>query len=127
MMATFAELSGVALPRGAGVDSFSILPALLSRPPTGPVRTDSIHEQYGDKLALAYRQGDWKLLLPKGVFKVVNKTITPAKMTGIEGFELYDMKNDPAESKNLAALNPEKTKALFALLKANIERGSSHE
>jgi len=127
MMATFADLSGVALPPGAGVDSFSILPALLSKPPSGPVRTDSIHEQYGAKLALAYRQGDWKLLLPKGVFKVMNKTINPAAMDGIKGFELYDMKNDPAESKNLAEANPQKTKALFELLKSDIERGRSHE
>jgi len=127
MMATFADLSGVALPPGAGVDSFSILPALLSKPPTGPVRTDSIHEQYGAKLALAYRQGDWKLLLPKGVFKVMNKTIKPAAINGIKGFELYDLKSDPAESKNLAEANPEKTKALFELLKSDIERGRSHE
>ena len=126
MMSTFADLSGVALPAGAGVDSYSILPALLSQPPTGPVRTESIHEQYGNKLALAYRQGDWKLLLPKGVFKVMNKTITPEAMDGIKGFELYDLKSDPAESKNLAEANPEKAKALFALLKSNIERGGSH-
>jgi arylsulfatase A-like enzyme len=116
----------VKLPAGAGVDSYSILPALLSQPPTGPVRTDNIHEQYGNKLALAYRQGDWKLLLPKGVFKVMNKTITPEAMDGIKGFELYDLKSDPAESKNLAEANPEKAKALFELLKSNIERGGSH-
>jgi arylsulfatase A-like enzyme len=90
------------------------------------MRTDIIHEQYGNKLALAYRQGDWKLLLPKGVFKVMNKTITPEAMDGIKGFELYDLKSDPAESKNLAEANPEKAKALFALLKSNIERGGSH-
>jgi hypothetical protein len=47
-------------------------------------------------------------------------------MDGIKGFELYDLKSDPAESKNLAEANPEKAKALFELLKSNIERGGSH-
>jgi arylsulfatase A-like enzyme len=46
----------------------------------------------------AVRAGDWKLVAAKG-----------------DPWELYDLKTDRAESKNLAAQNPDKAKELEAL------------
>jgi arylsulfatase A len=124
MMATFAEIAGVELPAGAGPDSFSMLPALLEKPATGVVRTNSVHENYGGA-SLALRLGDWKLCLPPKTYQIANGTITPGAIIDLQRLELYNLKNDPSEKTNLSAQNPEKTTELFALLKENVERGRS--
>jgi len=124
MMATFADIAGVQVPSGAGLDSFSVAHVLLNIPATGPVRKDNIHERFG-KYSLAYRQEDWKLLLPLETYQVVNGSITPSDITDLARFELYNLEEDPGETSNLASKYPEKANALFELLKDNLKRGAS--
>ena len=126
MMATFAEIAGVELPAGAGPDSFSMLPALLEKPATGVVRTNSVHENYGGS-SLAYREGDWKLCLPEPntTYTIGNGAIIPSNMVNINAFELYNLAEDPSESTNLISRNPVKATELFEQLKNYIERKSS--
>ena len=125
MMATFADIAGTKLSEGVGNDSFSMLPFLLDITATKPIRTDNIHEHYGNDNSLAYRNGDWKLILPYNTYQVFNRSIKPEEIVSIEKFELYNLRNDPSEKNNLVNKMPEKVLELFKKLKTNIEKGNS--
>ncbi len=105
LMATCAEIVGAKLPANAGEDSVSILPDLLGTA-TGPVREATIHQSPGADLAI--RQGEWKLIFLK---------------TGQR--ELYNLKTDLGETKNVAAAHPEVVEKLTALMRKYIADGRS--
>ncbi|WP_244651351.1 MULTISPECIES: arylsulfatase [unclassified Lentimonas] len=114
IMETFAEMFSVDLPDTAAEDSISFLPALYSQPVPEPVsRVDVVHHDKDGRFAI--RQGDWKLLLlaPKG-----NKGEN-ARM------QLYNLKDDIGEKKNLIGDYPEKSEAMLELLQSYIENGRS--
>ena len=101
MYNTFAELVGQ---EPSSPDGISILPELLGK--TQIEQHDFIYFEYPEKRGqIALRMGDWK-----GV-KIEMKTIPNAK------WELYNLKNDPAESINLASQYPEKILQLDSLQK----------
>ena len=110
LLASFAALSGVEVPKGAATDSRDLLPAFLGQVKTG--REDLV-EQAAGPLTLAVRKGNWKLVpnLNKGP-----KLQVP---------ELYDLTADPGETKNLAAANPEKVRELSELLQKTREGGAA--
>jgi len=56
----------------------------------------------------SYREGDWKL-------------IQNYNEQGEKAFELYDMKNDFIESKNLASALPERLKEMIKAMKARLD------
>jgi arylsulfatase A-like enzyme len=120
--ATFSEAVGAPLPRDAAEDSFSLLPALLGRKPTGPVREDVIHHS-GDGLFAVRSQG-WKLVegLGSGGF-TPPKTEKP-RPGGPEG-QLYHLTEDPAEQRNLYLERPDQVSRLKALLDGYRDRGRS--
>jgi arylsulfatase A-like enzyme len=105
LMATGAEIVGAKLPANAGEDSVSILPVLLGTAKTSP-REATIHQS--PKRDLALRQGPWKL-----VFTANGKR------------ELYDLKSDLGETKDLAATHPEVVERLAALMRKQIADGRS--
>lgn len=95
--ATFAALGGVSYPKERAQDTRNLLPALLGETGTG---RDQVIE-YAGKVAV--RAGDWKLIPVGG-------------KTGPQGFELYHLSIDPAETTNVASDNPEKVEELKKLL-----------
>jgi len=101
LLATAAAILGQPLVKGAGPDSFDILPALLAEKPAKPCRDSLIHQAGGG--ALAIRKGEWKLIPNAG------------KKKG--GPELFDLSTDLGEQKNRAAEQPERVKELTTLLK----------
>ena len=105
LMATSAEIVGAKLPANAGEDSVSILPALLGIA-EDPAREATIHQS--PKRDLAIRQGSWKL-----VFTAKGKR------------ELYDLKSDLGETKDLAAVKPETVERLATLMRKQIANGRS--
>lgn len=115
IMATLAGIFGKNLPDNAGEDSFSILPLLNGI--DKPVRENAVSASAGGVPAL--RAGDWKLI--------------PAPGSGGWGkggdqsqpVQLYNLPDDIAESKNLAAAMPEKVAEMRALLERLIEKGRS--
>jgi arylsulfatase A-like enzyme len=110
LIATSAEILGAKLPDNAGEDSVSILPALLGTAKE-PLREATVHQPIRRQLAI--RQGQWKLIFS-------------AKGNGKDsGHELYDLKNDLGETKNLAAVQPEIVGKLTALMKRYIAEGRS--
>jgi arylsulfatase A-like enzyme len=118
MPATFAALTDVPLPADAAPDSFNVLPALLGRPHDKPCRDSLVMQIGGVNRPLAIRQGDWKF--------VCNPPPNPRTEPGnAPGGMLFNLADDLAESRDLAAEHPDKVKELLALL-ANIrERGRS--
>ncbi len=105
LIATCADILGKKLPDNAGEDSFSILPALLGTA-TEPLREAIIHQQVKQQLAI--RKGQWKI-----IFSTKGKV------------ELYDLKNDIGETKNIASDHPETVEKLTSLMKRYIAEGRS--
>lgn len=105
MLATCADLVGARLPDDAGEDSVSLLPLLLA-PNSGPVREATVHQS--PALQLAIRSGDWKLVF------------------GGEGKkELYNLRDDIGETRDVAAQNPSVVERLVVLMREYIDRGRS--
>jgi len=121
-MATTATILSEKLPENAAEDSYNILPALLGKKPRKPIREATIHHSGNGTFAV--RQGPWKLILGlgSGGFSKPNK-IEP-KPGEPEG-QLYNLKDDPSENKNLYAEKPEVVLELTAILNKYKEQGRS--
>ncbi len=120
LMATFAEVCGAKLPDGAGPDSFSFLPVLEGKQPAGqPIRGPIVMEAGSAASMKLIRSGDWKLItgLGSGGF-TQPRTIKPKP--GEPDLQLYSLRDDPAETTNLAGKLPEKVAELLALLNATV-------
>lgn len=117
LLATAADIIGVELPPGAGPDSRSILPALLTEKPGKPVREFAIHHSMQGVFAI--REGPWKLVHDhrgSGGFSEP-KQLDPAKEGGPLG-QLYQLENDPSETRNVYDEHPDVVERLAARLKA---------
>lgn len=110
---TIAEIIGGKLPDHP-IDGKSFLPLLK-----GDSNTKTAHEAYfyyyGRGLK-AVRSGDWKLVFPHSYRTLVGeggKDGFPSKYKQVKcGLELYNLKTDVRESKNVADENPEIVKKL---------------
>lgn len=128
VMATVASMLGEKLPNNAAEDSFDITPLLRGEKPTTPIRNGMVHVNYGS-YTLAIREGDWKLILPSGIYAVRDGTVTPDHVVETQGkgqndkFQLYNLRNDPGEATNVFTQEPDKARELFAQLKADIAHG----
>ncbi|MFH6604388.1 arylsulfatase [Maribacter algicola] len=110
MLATFGEVTGYARPEDT--DGISLLPTLLSK------ENQQGHDfmywefpEYGGQVAI--RMGDWKVVRQNLKNDDENPTL-----------ELYDLKNDPTETTNLAVSHPEiieKAVAIFAAQHSDAE------
>ncbi len=121
LMATCAELTGAELPETAGEDSVSFLPALSGNPIVS-TRSGLVHHSFSGHFA--YRQDKWKLLLAKASGGWTEPTEENAPDNALSA-QLYDMENDPGETTNLCASNPEVVARLLKLLQADVARGRS--
>jgi arylsulfatase A-like enzyme len=103
VFATFADLVGeTTIPAGDAVDSVSFLPYLLDKDISPKRRPAIVHDQR------TLRDGDWKLILPGK-----KRTGSPL-ITG----ELYNLREDPSESRNRIREELERAKQMRAQLKA---------
>jgi arylsulfatase A-like enzyme len=121
LMATCAELLGVALPPAAGEDSVSFLPALLGRP--GPARESVVHHSIQGRFSL--RSGRWKLEFCPGSGGWGKPGDPEARRAGQPELQLYDLERDPAETRNVQAGEPAVVARLTALLDDMVARGRS--
>jgi arylsulfatase A-like enzyme len=116
LLATFAEVFGKSLPADAGEDSVSLLSLLRGK--DEPVRSNAVSTSV--RGIPAVRWFDWKYI--------------PAPGSGGWGKggdqsqpgQLYDLKNDPGENRNLAARFPERVESMKILLEAIITDGRSN-
>lgn len=112
---TIADILSTKLPDNTGEDSFSLLPLL--RGGDKPIRENAVSASIGGVPAV--RLGDWKYI--------------PAPGSGGWGkggdqsqpVQLYNLADDVGETKNLAAVMPEKVAEMKALLEKLITDGRS--
>lgn len=125
LMATFAALTDQTLTPSAGVDSRNILPALLGGSSDRP-----------DGHAIVARSGGGCLAILKDTMKLADcpgsgsgwagsPTTGEAREQGLPPVQLYNLKEDTAETNNVQGRYPEKKRQLRQLLKRYIERGRS--
>ena len=126
LMATVAALLSVKLPENAGEDSYNILPALLGEKLDAPIREATVH--HSAKGHFAIRKGNWVLI----DWKTGDDNKEPdwfKKERGYEAHsqpcELYDLRQDLAERRNLCPEQPEKVAELKALLEKYKRDGRS--
>ncbi len=108
------------LPSGAGEDSYNILPALAGQTLDHPIREATV--LHGGDGKFAIRQGNWVLIdAPTGDGN--GKRGEPNWLKRERGYqpnssagELYDLRADLAQRRNLYAEQPEVVRRLQALL-----------
>lgn len=121
LMATAADILDLNLPKNAGEDSYSLLPALLGKKGR-PIREAVVHHSQDGMFAI--RQGEWKLILGRGSGGFSQPKRIEPKPGEPEG-ELYHLSKDPAESTNLYQKHPEMVASLSALLHKYRQQGHS--
>ena len=104
ILATCAELTKMKLPVDAGEDSVSFLNVLTGQKPQ-PARPPMIHHAMQGRYAV--RSGNWKLVME----------------TRKEGRELYNLANDPGESRNILEQHPEIATELTRKITEIVTRG----
>lgn len=119
LMATFASLTNFSLSAKTAIDSQSFHAFFTAKDPTPP-RSSMVHNTHPKNYAV--RKGDWVLIdavhgfggqaAPKNW---IAKHQMPADDK--QAVELYDLKNDIGQKKNLADEHPEKVTELKAELK----------
>ena len=123
LMATSAALIGAKLPPNAGEDSCNILPALLGKKLKYPLREATV--LHGCNGTFAIRQGDWVLIdAPTGDGNGNrNRPGEPEWFKQERGYttnllpgELYNLRDDLTQRRNLYGEQPEVVRRLKALL-----------
>lgn len=110
LLRSFAELTGQITPTGQAADSQNLLPALLGE--SGNGRSELVQQAS----VLSLRQGPWKYIPPsKG--ERVNRNVNIETGNDPEP-QLYNLADDPGETRNLAANQPDR----IAAMKTRLER-----
>lgn len=120
---TVCEIAGVAAPADRAIDGASWTPALNG----GRVRRRTpLYWQYNPAASrpkVALRDGDWKILAAlSGPAIAPGADVREAdqrafKSAEAEGFELYNLREDVGEATDLAAREPDRTRAMAAALR----------
>lgn len=121
LLATSADILGQTLPDNAGEDSVTMLPYLTGEA-TSQLRDGTIHHSIHGKYSI--RQGDWKLLFHGGSGGW-SFPRHPEEYASLPPLQLYNMKDDPSETKNVIDEHPELVKSLVKLTQEYIENGRS--
>ncbi len=117
--ASMAALTDQELSAGACPDSFDVLPALLGK--MDAKGRDHLIQQPNRGNTMALRIGDWKVLSYANAKPI--KSLTYEKKRG--RYELYNLAEDPGETKNLASDESERLKKMLARLEAIKTAGRS--
>ena len=123
IMATCAAIVEATLPEDAAEDSYNMLPVLLGQQGDEPVRRYTLHQTMS--LALAIRRGDWKYLDHQGsggnrYNGQLARYALPERSPDAPG-QLYNLADDPGETRNLYYEHPE----IVAELKSQLEQFKS--
>ncbi len=116
---TLIKLAGGSLEQKLPVDGLDVWPMLTQQAPTPHDAILSVSTQGPSRAAV--RMGDWKLIVDGEASAPAagqGKTKAKARKAAgkYEAVALYDLGNDPSESKNLADAQPERVKAMRARL-----------
>lgn len=115
-MASFAKMLNLNLAENDALDSFETMDVLLGK--SNKSRAHFIHQ---GNATMALIKGDWKYIVPNKRPKI-NRNTNTEMGTDINP-QLYNMKLDIGETKNLAKDNPDKLEELKVLLNKIKEDG----
>lgn len=121
LYATVAEIVGHELEDTEAEDSFSLRTIFIGKA-DAPLREATVHHSLGGMFAI--RKGDWKLILGLGSGGFTKIDTKADKAAGING-QLYNLKDDPQETKNLWKDKPELVAELTELLEKYKAQGRS--
>ncbi len=123
--ATFAALVGYELQDNEGEDSYNILPLLLDTKEVSPIREATVHHSINGDFTI--RQGKWKLLLSpsSGGWSYPKPGQDDEVIKTLPIVQLYDMDEDPGETKNLCDDYPEVVGDLRELMMKYVRDGRS--
>lgn len=129
LVATFASLLNAPLPKGNAEDSFDVLRAFTETRPGAPVR-DHVILQSADAI-YTIRMGDWKFVERANApeFESIRnkkKTEQAAKKkqkAGPQRDELFNLRQDPAETTDVLAANAELAAKMKKLLTQARDQG----
>ncbi len=122
LMATCAEIVGAKLVDTEAVDSVSILPGLLGSE-SPPLREAVVHHSINGMFSI--RQGEWKLAFCHGSGGWGAPKETDASERGLPSLQLYNLNEDPSETKNVYAEHANIVEQLTKLLDQYIANGRS--
>ena len=126
LMATVTAIIGEKLPDNAGDDNYNILPVLLGHPHNGPIREATVHHSCSGHFAI--RKGPWVLI----DYATGDDNHEPDWFKRERGYtvhrqpgELFDLRQDLPERRNLYAERPETMRELKELLEKYKREGRS--
>jgi len=119
--ATCADILGETLPDNVAEDSVSYLPALLGQPSSADRAV--VHHSINGSFAI--RQGDWKLALCPGSGGWSAPRPGVHDTTDQPLVQLYNLKVDVGETKNVQGDHPEVVSRLTKLLESFVAQGRS--
>lgn len=124
LFATCADIAGYKAKAREGVDSYSMLP-LITGKSTKDIREYTVHHSLNGSFAI--RQGDWKLCFcpGSGGWSIPTPKMVKKQKLDLPDLQLYNVKDDVAETKNVIANHPEVAKELKAALAKIILDGRS--
>ena len=130
LMATVAAIVGFQLPRDAAEDSYDMSDALFGADSDSPVREATVH--HGSRGWFGIRQGDWVLINHptgdnNGGANREPEWFRQQRLAKVhdQDVELYNLKDDPAQTTNLAADAPERVRSMQRLLESYKQDGRS--
>ena len=118
---TLEAVTGLERRDAGGEDGFNLLPVFEGAKTSG--RKSLISHSIGGSFAI--RQGQWKLCLSAGSGGWSAPRENVAKKQGLSAIQLYNLKDDPAETHNLIESKPKKVESLIRLLAKQVEDGRS--
>lgn len=113
IFASMAALFDIPLTDAMGEDSFNILPALLGEKREKPVRESTIY--HSSRAYYSIRHGDWKLIEGLGSGGFTQPATIKPEPGGPTG-QLYNLREDPKEERDLYQQRPAEVKRLQAML-----------
>ncbi len=132
IIASLASILKIELPDDCAEDSFDLGPAWLSNQEK-PIRDHIVHQGFAGIRKLAIRSGEWKYLNHQGSggnnyakHKKLQEFHVPDTSPSAPG-QLYNMVQDPGETKNLYFEHPEIVEKLSAKLTEIKEAGRSRK
>lgn len=118
--ATFAEIIGYKLSNDHAIDSYNLLPVLTGEEYSKPLRLATV--QNTSQKAFALRQGEW-VLINASSGAAQKESENYLNHFGLETFAeetpglLFNLKDDPRQSKNVYQNHPDIVEAMSKLLK----------
>lgn len=119
---TFCAIARIEVPRDRPIDGASILPLFDGRPVERSTPLFWFYCLALGKPKAAIREGDWKLVahwdVTESLTGVTPETVRAIKRARLTDFELYNLREDIGEQRDLAADQPQRVRAMAGRLRS---------